>query len=69
MQRSDIIKAIDDFSAKSGLKPSTIGQYAARNRNAYKSLKSEGRVSIATIERLLCWMADNPPETFRGAAE
>lgn len=66
MDRTQIIKAIDDYAAASGLSQSTICQYALRNRKVYDRLKNGGSCSFASVEALLRWMDENPAE--RGAA-
>lgn len=58
MDRETVIKAIEDFSATSGLKPSTICQYALRNRLVYDKLKNGGSPGFSSIERLMDWMRD-----------
>lgn len=60
MDRALIIKAIDDYAAASGLRQSTICQYAVRNRHAYDRLVS-GSLRMSTAEEILRWIADNPP--------
>lgn len=62
MQRDEIIKAVDDYAAASGLAHSTICQYALRNRMVYERLKSGGSCSVSSVEALLSWMAENPPK-------
>lgn len=66
MDRTQIIKAIDDYAAASGLSQSTICQYALRNRKVYDRLKNGGSCSFASVEALLRWMKENPAES--GAA-
>ena len=60
MNRENIIKAIDAYARASGLKQSTICQYALGNRLVYDLLKNGGG-SLASIERLTAWMDENPP--------
>lgn len=62
MDRTQIIKAIDDYAAASGLSQSTICQYALRNRKVYDRLKNGGSCSFASVEALLQWMDENPAE-------
>jgi len=68
MEREKIIQAIEDYSRASGLAPSTICQYALRNRKVYQRLKAGGTTSIASAQNLLNWMRDNPPSQ-EGAAQ
>lgn len=67
MDRQQIIKSIDDYASASGLKPSTICQYAVKNRNAYDRLVS-GSLSLRTAEQILEWIAANPAQKPEGAA-
>lgn len=62
MKQAQIIKAIDDYAKASGLKPSTICQYALKNRKVYDRLKNGGSCSFASVEALLAWMDENPPK-------
>jgi hypothetical protein len=65
MDRTEIIKAVDDYAEASGLSQSTICQYALRNRKVYDRLKNGGSCSFASVEALLRWMEENPA---KGAA-
>lgn len=56
MQRETIIKAVDDFSKSSGLKHSTICQYALRHRLFYEKVKRGEDFQFGTAERLLAWI-------------
>lgn len=60
MHRHQIIKAIETYSDLSGLKASTICQYAVRNRHLYDNLVSGGNYTALTAERLIQWIKDNP---------
>ena len=66
MDRNQIIKCIDDYASASGLKPSTICQYAVKNRFAYDRLVS-GSLSMRTAEDIIEWMTANPVSS-EGAA-
>jgi len=66
MDRATLIQAMDDYCRRAGLKPSTVGQYALRNRRFYDNLVAGRDFQVGTAERLLAWMHDNPP---REAAE
>jgi hypothetical protein len=69
MDREQIIKAVDDYAAATGLSPSTICQYALRNRKVYDRLKDGGTCSFASAEALMAWITANPPKAQdRGAA-
>lgn len=63
MTHAEIIAAIDGYAARSGLAPSTVCQYALKNRLVYDRLKTGGSCSVKTVERLLGWMHDNPPSS------
>jgi len=60
MTRLQTIKAIEKYSARSGLKPTTICQYAMQNRKFYERLHT-GYFHEVYAKRLLDWMDDNPP--------
>lgn len=65
MNRADIIKSIEAYSEASGLAPTTICQYALRNRKVYDRLKSGGSCSVASVEALARWMDENPPKEMQ----
>lgn len=67
--RTEIIKAIEAYAAQSGLKPSTICQYAVRNRRLYYRLLARQEQDEALAQRLLHWMRDNPPAQGRAPGE
>ena len=67
MDREQIIKKIEKYAQAASLAPSTVCQYALRNRKVYARLKAGGTCSVASIEALLHWMAENPVKG--GAAE
>lgn len=67
MDRNHIIKAIDEYARVSGLKPSTICQYAVKNRHAYDRLVS-GSLSMRSAEQILEWINENPPVAKGNAA-
>lgn len=67
MQRSQIIKAVDDYCAETGLKASTVCQYAVRNRHFYQNLKDGSDYQVGTADRLMRWIEENPAHA-RGAA-
>lgn len=60
MQRDRVIKAIETYSALSGLKASTICQYAVQNRHFYDNIVSGGDYKVSTAERMIQWIKDNP---------
>lgn len=66
MDRQQIIKSIDEYAEATGLKPSTICQYAVKNRHAYDRLVS-GSLALRTAEEILSWMANNPAPVQGGA--
>lgn len=57
MERTHIIAAIEAEAARSGLKPTTICQYAVKNRNLYDNLVNGLDCQIGTARRLLDWIA------------
>ena len=67
MDRQQIIKTIEKYAQAAGLAPSTVCQYALRNRKVYARLRAGGTCSVASVETLLSWMAENPAKG--GAAE
>lgn len=68
MQRDRLIKAIETYAAISGLKPSTICQYAVQNRHLYDNLVSGGDYRASTAERVIAWIKDHPASQRAGAA-
>jgi hypothetical protein len=68
MQYDDLIKAMEQHAADFGLKLSSIGQMAVRNRHAYDNLKrdvAQGR----TASELRAWLdADRARRTERAGA-
>lgn len=62
MESKDIIKIIDDYAAQSGLKPSTICQYALRTHRLYDRLKAGGECLPSTAKKLIAWVKANPPK-------
>lgn len=66
MNRQDVIKAIERYSEKSGLKPTTVCHYAMANRKFYDRLKS-GYFHEEYAARLLRWMDDHPPKSHEAA--
>lgn len=67
MQRTEIIKAVDAYAEASGLKQTTICQYAVQNRHFYDNLVGGKDYQVGTADRLIEWMRANPAEA-RGAA-
>lgn len=57
MNDLDIIKIVDDFSSETGLKPSTICQYANRNHRLYEKIK-KGRYDREGAKRLINWIEE-----------
>lgn len=60
MHRTRIIKAIETYSDVTGLKPSTICQYALRNRRFYDNLVTGGDYLSSSAERLMDWIRAHP---------
>jgi hypothetical protein len=59
MDRAKIINLIDEYSALSGLKQTTICQYALANRKFYQRLKG-GYFHETQAQRLAEWIVNNP---------
>jgi hypothetical protein len=57
MDTHDLISAIESHSAKTGLKASTICQYAITNRLFYHNLVAGKDYRVGTAKRLLDWIA------------
>lgn len=55
MDSIEIIKAIEEHAAEFGIKPSSIGQYAANNKHAYERIKA-GTAHRDTEKRVIAWM-------------
>lgn len=55
MDSKDAIKAIDAFCDRFGIKATSVGQMAVRNRRAYESIKSGG-ASLNTTRLVLEWV-------------
>lgn len=68
MQRERLIKAIETYALLSGLKASTICQYAVQNRNFYDNIVSGGDYKISTAERIVHYIRENPA-TLRNQRE
>ena len=60
MDRSSLIKLIDDYSARTGLKPSTICQHAVAYGKLYEGMKRGLARDAEYGRRIVQWMADNP---------
>jgi hypothetical protein len=56
MDRTDIIRAIESEAAASGLKPTTICQYAIKNRHFYGNLVSGLDYRVGTAHRIMIWI-------------
>lgn len=59
MTRGELIKAIEDFSERSGYLPTTVCQYAIRNRGFYDKLKAGGNFHYDSATRLMEWIRAN----------
>jgi hypothetical protein len=59
MDRTKIINLIDEYSALTGLKQTTICQYALANRKFYQRLQG-GYFHETHAQRLVEWMEANP---------
>jgi len=55
-ETQQLIAEIDDFLAKTGMAPSTLGQKAVRNWRVVETLKSGGNTGIRTAARLRDYM-------------
>jgi len=67
MERSEIIKQIEDYAKQTGLKPSTICQNAIRNRNFYDRLKRRKDEDARLGEKVADWISKQSVST-KGAA-
>lgn len=56
MDRISTIKAIDAYAKASGLMPTTICQYAIKNRKFYERMKS-GYFHEDRAQRVLAWIS------------
>lgn len=56
MDKHTLMSAIEQHSARTGLKPSTICQYAVANRLFYENLVAGKDYQIGTATRLLEWI-------------
>lgn len=56
MDTQDIIAHIEAHAKVTGLKPTTIGQMAVRNRTIYEKLVRGGDIQLRTASALLDWM-------------
>lgn len=57
MSREAAIKAMDDFHKSFNVKPTSIGQLAVNNRNAYDRLVA-GTAHHTTATAIIQWVAD-----------
>lgn len=62
MDYAHLIARIDAHSAATGLKPSTICQYAASNPLLYERLISGGYCAPKTAQKVLEWIDQNAPK-------
>lgn len=67
MERDQIIKAIDDYCAASGLKPTTVCVYALKSQHLYDRLRAGGECLPRTAKKLLAWIEANPPSLPRSS--
>ena len=68
MDRISTIKAIDSYAADSGLKPTTICQYAIANRKFYDRMQT-GYFHEVHAQKILDWIEENPVEDMPETAE
>ena len=61
MTRQDVINHIERYAEATGLKPSTICQYAITNRKFYDRMVA-GYFHEERAKRLVDWMNKNAPE-------
>jgi hypothetical protein len=66
MDRQELIRKIEAFSQASGLKPTTVCQYALQNRRFYDNIVAGRDYQVGTAQRLTEWMDRQSAE--RGAA-
>lgn len=68
MNRADAIAAIKAHADRFGLKATTIGQMAVRNRHLLRNLEQGKDVQIGTLERLAEWMREDAAKRQERAA-
>ena len=67
MERTHIIAAIEEAAALTGLKPSTICQYAVKNRKLYDNLVGGLDCQFGTAKRVLDWIAEAKADRARAS--
>jgi hypothetical protein len=61
MEREQLLQAIDDYAAASGLSPKTVCQYAVKGSNLYDRLRAGGECLPRTARKIMSYIASNPP--------
>ena len=61
MDPSIIISELDDYCAKTGMRPTTVCQNALGNARLYERIKRRIEQYAREAERLRAYMAANPP--------
>ena len=56
MTREKIIQRVDRYCEQHGLKPTTVCQYAVRNRSLYERIKRGKSFGFASAEALVKWI-------------
>lgn len=62
MQQQSLIKTIEEYCASAGIEPSTLGVRALGNSRFFDRLKRKLGKIEEDGEKLLAYMAANPPE-------
>jgi hypothetical protein len=69
MDRQQLIQQIEDYSARTGLAPSTITGRAVNNSRLFKRMVDGGDCTTKIAAKLVTYMAENPAEkASEGAA-
>ena len=69
MKHDPLIQEIDDYCAKAGISPSTLGLRVLGNSRFFDRLKRRLQKTDDDVAKLRAFMAENPPEPQeKGAA-
>lgn len=67
--KKDILELSRAYAAHMGLKLSTVSNYAANDGKLLISLEKRGSCTLATAEKILCWLSLNWPEDLEWPAD
>lgn len=62
-----LMRKIDDYLARTGWKASTLGQHINGDRTLIARIE-KGTVTMATLDKVRAFIADNPPPKKRKSA-